>query len=95
MPDSLSDVLLTPTEMARADQAAIRAGVPGVALMAAAGQAVADAVQARWLPGRVLVLCGGQVSGMVDGPATTKNEVGLLMTQLRGGQPPAAGEVSV
>lgn len=58
MPDSLSHVLLTPAEMARADQAAIQAGVPSVALMAAAGQAVADAVQARWLPGRVLVLCG-------------------------------------
>ncbi|NLC36457.1 MAG: NAD(P)H-hydrate dehydratase [Alcaligenaceae bacterium] len=44
--------------MARADQAAIAAGVPGVDLMAAAGQAVADAIEARWLPGAVLVLCG-------------------------------------
>ena len=30
---------------------------------------------------RILVLCGGQVSGIVDGRATTKEEVGLLMTR--------------
>jgi hypothetical protein len=28
-----------------------------------------------------LVLCGGQVSGIVDGRTTTKEEVGLLMTR--------------
>ena len=32
---------------------------------------------------RVLVLCGGQVSGVVDGRTATKEEVGLLMTQHR------------
>jgi ABC-type uncharacterized transport system ATPase subunit len=32
---------------------------------------------------RILVLCGGQVSGIVDGRATTKEEIGLMMTQLR------------
>ena len=32
---------------------------------------------------RVLVLCGGQVSGIVDARKTTKEEVGLLMTQFR------------
>lgn len=58
MPDAFSHVLLTPAEMAQADQAAIAGGVSGVSLMAAAGQAVADAVQARWFPGTVLVLCG-------------------------------------
>ena len=31
---------------------------------------------------RILVLCGGKVSGVVDGRKTTKEEVGLLMTQL-------------
>lgn len=31
---------------------------------------------------RILVLCGGQVSGLVDGRATTKEEVGLMMTHL-------------
>ena len=30
---------------------------------------------------RILVLCGGQVSGIVDGRSTTKEEVGLLMTR--------------
>lgn len=32
---------------------------------------------------RVLVLCGGQVSGIVDARKTSKEEVGLLMTQFR------------
>lgn len=31
---------------------------------------------------RILVLCGGRVSGIVDARATTKNDVGLLMTQV-------------
>ncbi len=30
---------------------------------------------------RILVLCGGQVSGIVDGRTATKEEVGLLMTR--------------
>ena len=34
---------------------------------------------------RILVLCGGKVSGIVDGRTTTKNEVGLMMTKLGGG----------
>ena len=32
---------------------------------------------------RILVLCGGQVSGIVDARKTTKEEVGMLMTQFR------------
>ena len=32
---------------------------------------------------RILVLCGGQVSGIVDARKTTREEVGLLMTQFR------------
>ena len=35
---------------------------------------------------RILVLCGGRVSGIVDGRTTTKEEVGLLMTNLGGGE---------
>ena len=31
---------------------------------------------------RILVLCGGQVSGIVDARTTTKEEVGLLMTHV-------------
>ena len=33
---------------------------------------------------RILVLCGGKVSGIVDGRYTSKNEVGMLMTKLGG-----------
>ena len=33
---------------------------------------------------RILVLCGGRVSGIVDAEQTTKEEVGLLMTHLSG-----------
>ena len=32
---------------------------------------------------RILVLCSGYVNGIVDGRTTTKEEVGLLMTNLR------------
>lgn len=50
--------LLTPDEMAEADAAAPRLGVPGSVLMAHAGRAVARAVRARFRPCRTLVLCG-------------------------------------
>jgi len=33
---------------------------------------------------RILVLCGGEVSGIVDGPSADKNEIGLMMTQVGG-----------
>jgi len=35
---------------------------------------------------RILVLCDGQVSGLVDARTTTKEEVGLLMTRVGGGK---------
>ncbi|MFZ6764592.1 NAD(P)H-hydrate dehydratase [Pseudoroseomonas sp. WGS1072] len=50
--------LLTPEEMARADAAAIAGGLSGLALMQAAGQAVAQAIRARFRPCRTLVLAG-------------------------------------
>ena len=55
--------LLTCAEMARADAAAIAAGVPGIDLMEAAGRAVADAVTAHHarqpaLVGRAVGRCG-------------------------------------
>lgn len=34
---------------------------------------------------RILVLCSGQVNGILDGKTATKEEVGLLMTNLKGG----------
>jgi ADP-dependent NAD(P)H-hydrate dehydratase / NAD(P)H-hydrate epimerase len=50
--------LLTPREMARADAASPTLGVPGPALMANAGRAVARAVMRRFRPCRTLVLAG-------------------------------------
>ena len=38
------------------------------------------------LSDRILVLCGGKVSGVVDGRSTTKREVGMMMTRLGGGK---------
>ena len=50
--------ILTTAETAAADKAAIAAGTPGRTLMERAGQAVAAAIQARWSPRPVAVLCG-------------------------------------
>ncbi len=36
------------------------------------------------LSDRILVLCGGKVSGIVDGPTADKNQVGMMMTQIGG-----------
>ncbi len=36
------------------------------------------------LSDRILVLCGGKVSGIVDGRKTTKEEIGLMMTTVGG-----------
>ena len=36
------------------------------------------------LADRILVLCGGKVSGIVDGRHTDKNQVGAMMTKLGG-----------
>ena len=38
------------------------------------------------LSDRILVLCGGKVSGIVDGRHTNKREVGMMMTRLGGGK---------
>ncbi|MGV3491072.1 MAG: NAD(P)H-hydrate dehydratase [Devosia sp.] len=55
---SSDHILLTPTEMSRADALAVRAGVKSIDLMEAAGAAVADFVTERYPEGRILVLCG-------------------------------------
>jgi len=51
-------VLLTCAEMARADAAAIAAGVPGIDLMETAGRAVAASVVVHHARQPVVVLCG-------------------------------------
>lgn len=35
---------------------------------------------------KILVLCSGKVSGIVDARSPTKNEVGLMMTRLKEGE---------
>jgi ADP-dependent NAD(P)H-hydrate dehydratase / NAD(P)H-hydrate epimerase len=50
--------LLTPAEMALADKAAIAGGASEIALMEAAGRAVADAARRHWSKRPVAVLCG-------------------------------------
>jgi hydroxyethylthiazole kinase-like uncharacterized protein yjeF len=52
------DLLLSIDEMVRADAMTIASGTPGCVLMERAGTAVVDAIQRRWQPGRVSVLCG-------------------------------------
>ena len=37
------------------------------------------------LADRILVLCGGKVSGIVDGRRTDKRELGMMMTRIGGG----------
>ena len=54
----MDTTLLTPTEMAGMDRAAMAAGIPGAVLMDHAGRAVAAAVMARWRLRPTLVLCG-------------------------------------
>ncbi len=58
MTENQDRALLTVTEMAKADALAVAAGIPGTALMEAAGAGVARAIQERWAPRPVVVLCG-------------------------------------
>ena len=58
MAQSDSFAVLTVAEMRRADEAAIRAGMPGERLMENAGRAVADEVHRRFPARPVAVLCG-------------------------------------
>ncbi|CAM5222550.1 Bifunctional NAD(P)H-hydrate repair enzyme OS=Castellaniella defragrans OX=75697 GN=nnrD PE=3 SV=1 [Castellaniella defragrans] len=50
--------LLTPLQMGVADRLTMASGIPGASLMAAAGAAVARAIQARWSSRPTVVLCG-------------------------------------
>lgn len=57
-PDRDVLALLSPQEMARADDFAVASGGSTEALMLAAGEAVATAIAARWSPRKVVVACG-------------------------------------
>ncbi len=54
----MSHEILTTAEMAKADAYAVAHGVPSLTLMENAGQAVANAIAARFKPCAVTVLCG-------------------------------------
>ena len=55
---TLHTAILTVQQMAEADRLTIAAGTSAAQLMQNAGQAVADAITARWSPRPVTVLCG-------------------------------------
>lgn len=57
-PSPYDVAILTPAEMAAADLIATNGGVRRHDLMKAAGQAIADAVKARWPKSLVCILCG-------------------------------------
>lgn len=54
----MTNELLTPEEMYRADALAVRAGVPSLKLMENAGRVVAGEILKRYKKGTVAVLCG-------------------------------------
>lgn len=61
---ALHPELLSPAEMAAADRLTIAGGTPGIALMEAAGKAVADeAARMARSGGRIAVLCGPGANG--------------------------------
>src|SRR3981189_3740057 len=59
--------LLTTAEMAEADRLTIAGGIPGIALMENAGQAVADRVAARHPPGLPIAVVAGPGNNGGDG----------------------------
>ena len=65
-------VLLTCSQMAAADAAAIAGGTPGSVLMEAAGKAVARAVAERYPRQAVLVLCGPSNARVTGQPSAVR-----------------------
>jgi len=64
--------LLDVRQMAEADRLTVASGTPGQVLMENAGASVARAIQIRWSPRRVTVLCGPGANGG-DGFATARH----------------------
>jgi hydroxyethylthiazole kinase-like uncharacterized protein yjeF len=89
--------LLTPSEMAKVDAAAIAGGVPGETLMEAAGAAVADAVVRRFGEARRVLVLAGPGNNGGDGfvAARLLAETGREVTvALRGDRAALAGDAA-
>ena len=82
--------LLTPTEMAAADAAAVQGGISGETLMQAAGRAVARAAR-RFGPCRTLILCGPGNNGGDGYVAARLLAQDGWPVQLAAGAPPRSG----
>ena len=81
--------LLTPEEMGRADAATIAAGTPGIALMEAAGGAIAETVRDRFADARRILVLAGPGNNGGDGYVVARllAERGLAVTLCQLGDP--------
>ena len=58
-----------------------------IAIVTGANKGIGKAIAQAFLEeGATVVLCGGRVSGILDGRTADKNEVGMMMTELGGSE---------